>query len=128
MGGESVNIKMKDRAIEEIRRRMEAATDKRQRVKLCVLEQIIEKGSMIKPIGEIVDVSDDVFSYALGLLRMDAKFISDPLAYIYVHPIVNDGRDAFLRYAECANKAFKLGEHKEKACIEFLITYYAVRG
>ena len=117
---------MKERLINEIRRRAEAETDKNQRVKLLVLMKAVEADLVIEPVGEIVDVSGDVFRYASGLFRTQAEFVGDPLTHIAVFPIVDNGGEAFTRFAESANKASKVLEHENEAHFKLLCTYYGV--
>lgn len=119
---------MKDQALMEIRRRVETATESTQRVKLIVLEKAIETGLMIEPVGQVVDVTGDVFRYAFGLLRAGTEIVGDPLAYIAVAPIVDDGRELFSRYAERANQAFKVDEHEKETCLKLIYAYLGVGG
>lgn len=118
----------KIRAKEEIRRRVETATDEKTRVKLMVLERAIDSESMVEPTGQIVDITGNVYGYAFGLFGAATEFISDPLAYITVTPIVDDGGEAFSRYTECTNQAFKIDEHQKQACIQLIYAYLGIGG
>lgn len=117
---------MKKQLINEIRRRADAETDSKQRMKLLVLMKAVKSDLMIQPVGEIVDVSGDVFSYAFGLFGVDAKTVGDPTAYISVSPLLESGKEAFSRYAERANQVFKVDKHEKEACFEFLYSNYGI--
>ena len=118
----------KEQAIKEVRRRVETETNQRQRVKLLVLEKAIETDLMIESVGEIVDVSGEVFGYASGLLYAGAKAFGDPLAHIYVVAIDDAYRDDFARFAKDANNAFKVLEHEKEACLKLIYAYLGVSG
>lgn len=119
---------MKERLLNEISRRIEAETDKNQRVKLLVLMKAVEADLVIEPVGEIVDISGEVFRYATGLLRTHAEFVGDPLTHIAVFPIVDNGGEAFTRFAESANKAGKVLEHEKETHFKLLCSYFGVSG
>ena len=113
-------------AIEAIRRRVETATDARTRVKLLVIEEAVRTGLMIEPTGQIIDVTGDVYGYGFGLYRAGAEFVGDPLAYISITPIIDADRDAFSRYAKCANQALKIDEHEKETCLQLIYTYLGI--
>lgn len=117
---------MKDKALQEIRRRIATALDACTRAKLCVLETAIARDLVIEPVGKVIDVSGDVFGYAFGLFHALPEIVGDPLAYISVTRIENGGVDRFARFAKCANQAFKIGEHQKEACFKLIYAYLGV--
>ena len=119
---------IKGKALNEIRRRVATATDERQRVKLLALEKAVEQDLAIEQVGEIVDISGKVYSYAFGLFHACPETVSDLMAYISASPIADDQRELFLRYAERANDAFKIDEHQKQALLELIYTHLGVCG
>lgn len=119
---------MKKRLLKEIRRRMEAATDSNEHMRLKVLEKAVESDLSFEPVGEIVDECGNVFSYAFGLFGIGAEVVGDPATYVSVSPLAEGGIETFARYAKRANQAFKVDKHQKEACFKFLCANYGIGG
>lgn len=112
-------------ALAEIRRRVETATNDRERVELLVLQRVVETGASLDPLGKVTDVVGDVYTYCLAIANVSPKVVEDLLAYIVVAPLA--GREeAFSRYAEGANDTLKLDKRQQKACLDLVYAYLGI--
>ena len=117
MEGEDV----KDRAIKEIRRRMEAATDK-EWVRLKLIRQMIETGSSLDAVGQIVDESGDTWDYAIAFKGILAEAVGDGMPPIRVDRH-RGSIELFQRYAKSVNQTLVLSEHEKK-----LVTHHVIKA
>lgn len=113
---------LKARALEEIRHRVETATDGQKQAKLLVLEKAIETDMSLETVGQVINEAGNVFGYAFGLFETDAEAISDPTTYIWVSPLGRSVK-AFARCAIRLNQAMDIDEHQKEACIKLIYTY-----
>ena len=113
---------LKARALEEIRRREETATDWQKQAKLLVLEKAIRTEMSLETVGQVVNEGGNVFGYAFGLFETYAEGVSDPTTFIWVSPI-RGSIEAFSRFAIRANQGMDIDEHQKEACIELICTY-----
>lgn len=106
-----------ERAIEEARRRAEAATDPRDRIYWRLIGRAIETGSALDQVGQIVDETGKAWHYVIVLKDVISEFSGHSLPVFSARELTGD-MDAIMRYNERTNDSLKLNEHQQKLCTD----------
>ena len=111
---------MKELALEKIRRRLETATDMREKVRWKVIERMIETDLSFDHAGEILDELGHAWCYLFPITGSLPEMGGDGFPLV----MVCEGRsrsDFIVAYHEAINQSLVLDEEHKQLCLNRLI-------
>lgn len=110
----------KDRALKEIRHRVEAETDMKEKVRWRLIEKIVESDLTLQHAGQIVDELGDAWCYLLPVHGGAPVLDGDGLPRLSIEKRL--GRSDFIEaYHEMLNKALVLDEEERQIGLDHII-------
>ena len=110
----------KEAAIIEIRRRLETATDMREKVRWKVIERMIETDLSFDHAGEIVDELGNTWCYLFPVPGGFPELGGDGLPLVMVCES-RSRRDFIVAYHEAINQSLVLDEEHKQLCLNRII-------
>ncbi len=107
-------------ALEEIRRRGQAAPEMREKIRWRVIEKIVETDLAFDHAGEIVDETGDAWCYLFPVPGGLPELSGDGLPL--VHVARKRGRADFIKaYHEAINQTLVLDEEHKQLCLDRIV-------
>lgn len=111
---------MKDRVLQEIRRRVETTTEMSEKIRWTVIGKMVESDLSFDHAGEIVDELGDTWCYLFPVSSGLPELGGDGLPL--VHIARKRGRADFIKaYHEAINQTFVLDEEHKQLCLNRII-------
>lgn len=110
----------KDMALKEIRRRAEAATETKARMRWTLIGRMVETGLSLDHAGEIVDELGNTWCYLFPVHAGLFETGGDGLPLVQIERR-RGGGDAFAAFCEALNQSPVFDEQHKKLCLDGII-------
>lgn len=104
-------------AINEARRRMQAASDLRDRIYWKLIARMIETNSSLDHFGHEIDEAGEAWSYCISVKGMLTESFSGSLPLIQIIKVTGS-METLIRFNECRNKAVKIDGQQKDICTD----------
>lgn len=104
-------------AINEVRRRMQAASDPRDRIYWKLIERMIETNSSLDHFGYEIDETGEAWSYCISVKNMLAEPFSGYLPLIRISKVTGS-MEHLIRFNEIRNQTVKIDSQQKEVCTD----------
>ena len=107
----------RQRAIDEARRRMRAASDPRDHIYWKLIGRMIETNSALDHFGHEIDESGEAWSYCISVKGMLTEPFSGCLPLIQIIKVTGS-METLMRFNEVRNNAVKIDDQQKNICTD----------
>ena len=111
---------MKEQALQKIRRRVETATDEKERIRWMLIGKLIETDLCFDHAGEIVDELGQAWCYLFHVHAGLFEAGCDGLPLVHIERRRGSG-DLFTAFCKGLNQAFVLDEQHKQLCLDDIV-------
>lgn len=110
-------ISLRQRAIDEARRRVQAASDQRNRIYWKLIARMIETNSALDHFGHEIDEAGEAWSYCIAVKSILAEPFSGGLPLIQILKVTGS-METLVSFNEVRNKTVKIDGKQKDICTD----------